>query len=106
MTTDSSAYAKRLPLWVVIGAVTGIAVGVFFGERVDVLDSVGEGYVRLMEIVVFPYIICSLLHGLGRLSPETAWKVRGVTNSCAALVMSTSTAAPACVSLLARSTAL
>ncbi len=75
MTTDSSAYAKRLPLWVVIGAVTGIAVGVFFGERVEVLDSVGEGYVRMMEIVVFPYIICSLLHGLGRLSPETAWKL-------------------------------
>ncbi|MEM7121881.1 MAG: cation:dicarboxylase symporter family transporter [Pseudomonadota bacterium] len=75
MTTDSSGYAKRLPLWVVIGAVAGIAVGVFFGDRVEMLNPIGETYVRLMEIVVFPYIICSLLHGLGRLAPDTAWRL-------------------------------
>jgi Na+/H+-dicarboxylate symporter len=28
-----------------------------------------------MEVVVFPYIICSLLYGLGRLSPDTAWRL-------------------------------
>ena len=75
MTIHSSSYTKRLPLWVVIGVLLGILVGVFFGDRVEVLNPIGETYVRLMEIVVFPYIICSLLHGLGRLAPDTAFRL-------------------------------
>ncbi len=51
----------------------GVIAGVFFGEHCAVLEPIGQGYVDLMEVVVFPYIICSLLHGLGRLPPATAW---------------------------------
>ena len=39
------------------------------------LAPIGTGYVLMMVIVVFPYIICTLLHGLGRLSPGTAWRL-------------------------------
>lgn len=70
--SGTSGYAARLPLWVLSGAVLGIFVGLFFGEDAAVLRPVGTTYVKLMEIVVFPYIICSLLHGLGRLAPDTA----------------------------------
>ena len=73
MASFGSAYASRLPAWVMIGAVLGILVGVFFGEDAAVLEPIGTSYVLMMEIVVFPYIICTLLHGLGRLSPDTAW---------------------------------
>jgi Na+/H+-dicarboxylate symporter/ABC-type amino acid transport substrate-binding protein len=75
MATVESRYAARLPLWVLIGASLGFVAGIFFGDDATVLRPVGTTYVKLMQVVVFPYIICSLLHGLGRLSPSTAWRL-------------------------------
>lgn len=72
MVSVKSSYTKRLPYWVLLGASVGILIGLFFGEDAVVLHPIGSTYVRLMEIVVFPYIICSLLVGLGRLAPATA----------------------------------
>lgn len=75
MTSSKSGYAAHLPVWVLIGAFLGIAAGLFFGDDAAVLNPIGTAYVKMMEIAVFPYIICSLLHGLGRLSPSTAWQL-------------------------------
>lgn len=75
MASGGSRYAARLPLWVLIGASLGFATGILFGDDATMLRPVGTAYVKLMQVVVFPYIICSLLHGLGRLSPETAWRL-------------------------------
>jgi Na+/H+-dicarboxylate symporter/ABC-type amino acid transport substrate-binding protein len=52
-----------------------VLTGLFFGDDAALLRPLGTVYVRLMEVVVFPYIICSLLHGLGRLTPDTAWRL-------------------------------
>ena len=71
----ASSYAQRLPYWVLLGALVGILIGLFFGDQAAVLRPIGSTYVRLMEIVVFPYIICSLLVGLGRLEPATALRL-------------------------------
>lgn len=62
----------NLPLWVAIGALLGIFAGIFFGEDCKVLSPIGSAYVMLLQAVVYPYIICSLLHGLGRLTPAMA----------------------------------
>ncbi len=70
--SNSSIYLARLPLWVLFGAALGIVVGLLFGSDAARLRPIGTSYVRLMEVVVFPYIISSLLHGLGRLSPDMA----------------------------------
>lgn len=75
MATGQSRYAARLPLYVMIGAGLGIGAGVLFGDGATVLHPIGTAYVKLMQVVVFPYIICSLLHGLGRLAPDTAWRL-------------------------------
>lgn len=71
MATSKSGYAAHLPVWVLIGAFVGVAAGLFFGDDAAVLSPIGTAYVKMMEIAVFPYLICSLLHGLGRLSPST-----------------------------------
>jgi proton glutamate symport protein len=72
MASTKSSYSDRLPLWVLLGGALGVLIGAFFGDDAAVLRPIGSTYVQLMEIVVFPYIICSLLVGLGRLSPDTA----------------------------------
>lgn len=57
---------------VLAGFGLGILCGLFFGEMAAVLDPVGRAYVRLLQMAVLPYIVVSLIAGLGRLSPSQA----------------------------------
>ncbi|WP_158265659.1 cation:dicarboxylate symporter family transporter [Blastopirellula marina] len=70
---------KRLSLtaWILIGLALGIVVGIFVGERAQVLDPLGNGFIRLLQMAVLPYFIVSLPLGFGRLSFEEA-KLLGV----------------------------
>jgi len=61
-----------MPVWVLIGGILGIGVGVFFGDYSSVLAPVGSAYVMLLQAAVYPYLVSSLLVGLGRLTPTTA----------------------------------
>jgi len=61
-----------LPQRILIGAILGIAAGVMFGERTAVLQPIGEAYGAMLQIAVYPYLLCSLMYGLGRLTPVTA----------------------------------
>jgi proton glutamate symport protein len=60
---------------VLAGALAGLFVGVFFGDDAKVLQPIGDIYAKLLEVAVYPYLICSLLHGLGRLTPSAAWRL-------------------------------
>ncbi len=53
---------------VLLGLVLGVAAGVFFGEMVAFLNVVGEVFIKLLQMTVIPYIVVSLIGGLGRLS--------------------------------------
>ena len=64
--------SKLLPLLVLIGGALGISIGSFSPALTAFLQPFGDAYIRLMEVVVLPYLISSLLLGLGRLSPATA----------------------------------
>lgn len=75
MLAKKLSYSKQLPVWVLCGALLGILTGLLFGDQASVLKPIGSTYVMLMQIVVFPYIICSLLHALGNLAPETALRL-------------------------------
>ena len=61
--------------WIGVGAACGLATGVLAGESSIILQPVGNAYVMLLESVVYPYLISSLLHGLGRLSPKMALRL-------------------------------
>jgi len=52
---------------IAIGVVAGIAVGVFFGDRTAFLQIVADGYVRLLQMTVLPYVTVSIVAGLGGL---------------------------------------
>jgi Na+/H+-dicarboxylate symporter/ABC-type amino acid transport substrate-binding protein len=69
----------RLPQQILLGAILGIACGIFFGERTAFLQPIGDAYGAMLQIPVYPYLICSLMYGLGRLTSATARQLLGAT---------------------------
>lgn len=65
----------NLASWVLVGGVAGILAGITFGESCAILSPIGFTYVGLLQAAVYPYLICSLLHGLGSLEPGKAWRL-------------------------------
>jgi len=57
---------------VLIGLAAGIAAGIFFGELVAGLKIIGDAFIQLLQMTVIPYILVSLIIGLGRLTFEEA----------------------------------
>ncbi|MGC1879496.1 MAG: cation:dicarboxylase symporter family transporter [Rhabdochlamydiaceae bacterium] len=60
---------------VIIAIVLGIITGLFFGSRCAVLDPIGEIFFMLLQMVVLPYLLFLLMHGLGTLSKSIARKL-------------------------------
>jgi proton glutamate symport protein len=65
-----------LSVWpVAVGGALGILTGLFLGDYAHVLRPAGRVYVLMLEVAVYPYVICSLLHGLGSMAPSQALKL-------------------------------
>ena len=68
----------NLSAQILLGLVLGIAVGLFFGEIVADLKLFGDIFVALLQMTVLPYIMVSLVGGLGRMDPalgrRLAWR--------------------------------
>jgi Na+/H+-dicarboxylate symporter len=50
----------------------GLVAGIFFGEPMTVLKPVGDIFIGLLQMAVWPYIMVALIGGLGRLSSKQA----------------------------------
>jgi Na+/H+-dicarboxylate symporter len=76
-----SSYLKNTSLTfrIVGGLVLGILTGLFFGERAANLQIVADIWIGLMQMTVLPYVMVSLISGLGQLDAELARRlaVRG-----------------------------
>lgn len=57
---------------IVIGLAAGVLLGLFVGERTHVLQPVADIYIRLMQMTVLPYVVVTLIGGLGRLDADMA----------------------------------
>ena len=53
---------------VLLALVLGIACGLFLGEFSANIAIIGDIYVGLLQMMVLPYILLSLVSGVGRLS--------------------------------------
>jgi proton glutamate symport protein len=73
------SFGTRLPKQILLGAILGIAFGIVLGDRAAFLQPIGDAYGALLQIPVYPYLICSLLYGLGRLTPAAARQLLGAT---------------------------
>ncbi len=63
---------------VIISMILGIGCGIIFGERCSYLSLVGQGYIALLQMCILPYVVVSIMYGIGRLgikeSKEMAFK--------------------------------
>ena len=55
---------------VVLALLLGVVVGLFFGERIAFLQIIGKAFILLLQMTVLPYIVLSLITGLGNLTYE------------------------------------
>ena len=55
-----------------LGLGLGIATGIFLGEITAPLKAVGAAYVQLLQMAVLPYIMITLMSGLGKLKYREA----------------------------------
>ncbi len=73
---DSATHpAGSLPKRIVLGAVLGIAAGIVLGDRAAILQPFGDAYGAMLQIAVFPYLLCTLMYSLGRLTPPMALRL-------------------------------
>jgi len=72
--TATEPRRARFPLStrILIGLALGILAGVFFGEPIAVLQPVADVYIRLMQMTVLPYLVLTLIVGLGQLDGAEA----------------------------------
>ncbi len=57
---------------VMIALLLGVASGLFFGELTKQIKVIGDIYIGLLQMMVLPYIIISLIGGIGKLTLEQA----------------------------------
>jgi Na+/H+-dicarboxylate symporter len=65
----TQGFLPRLSLstQVIAGLILGIAAGLFFGERITVVEPLGAIFIGLLQMTVIPYIVVSLIAAIGRL---------------------------------------
>jgi Na+/H+-dicarboxylate symporter len=71
---DAHGWWGRLSLSarILAGLALGVFVGLFFGESAGALQPVADIYIRLMQMTVLPYLVVTLILGLGQLSAAQA----------------------------------
>jgi Na+/H+-dicarboxylate symporter/ABC-type amino acid transport substrate-binding protein len=57
---------------ILLALFAGVAIGLFFGERVAFMEIGGRAFVQLLQITVLPYVVGSLIAGFGSLGRREA----------------------------------
>ena len=60
---------------ILVGIGAGVALGLLVGERAAPLELAADAYVRLLQMTVLPYVVVSLVSGLGSLTTAQAKKL-------------------------------
>ena len=55
---------------ILVGLALGILTGLFFGEQAAALKWAADGFVKLLQMMVLPYITVSIIASLGSLRPS------------------------------------
>ena len=55
-----------------IGLAAGVALGLLVGERASLLEVVADGYIKLLQMTVLPFVTVSIIGGVGALNGAQA----------------------------------
>jgi Na+/H+-dicarboxylate symporter/ABC-type amino acid transport substrate-binding protein len=64
----SMSFSNRI----LVGLAAGVLLGVFLGERAGALKWAADGFVKLLQMTVLPYVMISIVGSLGKLRAEDA----------------------------------
>src|SRR5262245_19750039 len=53
---------------IAVALALGVFAGLFFGDRIGVLEPLADAYLKLIQMMVLPYVVVSLVSGLGSLT--------------------------------------
>ncbi len=72
--TANEKQKKKLSLSskILIGMGLGLFAGIFFGEYCAFLQIIGDAFIKLLQITILPYIIVSMIVGIGGLTSDQA----------------------------------
>jgi aerobic C4-dicarboxylate transport protein len=65
-----ASFSSRVPWYrilyvqVLIGVATGIMLGWWFPEQAKALKALGDGFIRLVKMMISPIIFCTVVHGV------------------------------------------
>src|SRR4030095_14987219 len=57
---------------ILVGLGTGVALGLFLGDRAAALKWAADGFVKLLQMTVLPYVTVSIIGSLGALRAADA----------------------------------
>jgi len=57
---------------ILIGLLLGVFAGIFFGEYCARLQIIGDAFIKLLQMSILPYIVVSIIAGIGGLSFDRA----------------------------------
>ncbi len=77
---------RRLYVQVVIAALLGVAAGLLFPGFAVAMEPLGEGFVKLVRLIIAPLVFCTLVLGMaGCMAARRAgWAARrcSISKSC------------------------
>ena len=71
-TANKKKKKLSLSAKIMIGMGLGFGVGIFFGEYCAFLQIIGNGFIKLLQMTILPYIIVSMILGIGGLTADQA----------------------------------
>ncbi len=63
---------RSLSFQMLVAALLGIFFGIFLGDLCAVFAPWENAYIMILKITTIPYLICAVMHGIGRLGYATA----------------------------------
>ncbi|MGD0664842.1 MAG: cation:dicarboxylase symporter family transporter [Rhabdochlamydiaceae bacterium] len=65
-------FKHSLSLQMLIAVLIGIFMGLFLGDLCSVFGPWENAYIMILKVTTIPYLICAVMHGIGRLGLSTA----------------------------------
>jgi len=68
-------FGISLTIQMIIATLLGLLCGLFFGELCSVFAPWGTAYIMILKVTTIPYLICAIMHGIGKLSTQTGKQI-------------------------------